>query len=37
MASDERVWYNSGQSDYLGLPAPVKHLLAQQAHHFEQE
>ncbi len=37
MASDERVWYNSGQSDYLGLPAPVKQLLAQQTHHFEQE
>ncbi len=27
MASDERVWYNSRQTDTLGLPAPVKRLL----------
>ncbi len=27
MVSDERVWYNSRQSDNHGLPAPVKRLL----------
>lgn len=29
MASDQRVWYKSRQTDKLGLPAPVKRLLEQ--------
>ena len=37
MASDDRVWYKSRQTNKLGLPAPVKRLLEQASDTPEQE